>query len=61
MTVKPIKTWEKPFFNNRIHACPMNGQSVSFQLVDEFGDGKPYAGLAYEVIDCMKLNAKRAT
>ncbi|WP_024677269.1 lipase family protein [Pseudomonas syringae] len=51
MTVQSIKTWEKPFFNNRIHACPMSGHSVSFQLVDEFGDGKPYAGLAYEVID----------
>lgn len=51
MTVKPIKTWEKPFFNNRIHACPLSGHSVSFQLVDETGDGAPYAGLAYEVID----------
>jgi hypothetical protein len=51
MTVKPMKTWEKPFFNNRVHACPMSGHSVSFQLVDEFGDGQPYAGLAYEVTD----------
>ncbi len=47
MTVQSIKTWEKPFFNNRIHACPMSGHSVSFQLVNEFGDGRPYAGIAW--------------
>ena len=34
-----------------IHACPLRGHSTSFQLVDEFGDGKPYAGLPYEVTD----------
>ncbi len=26
-------------------------KETSFKLVDEFGSGQPYAGLAYEVID----------
>jgi hypothetical protein len=34
-----------------IHTCPLRGHSTSFQLVDESGDGQPYAGLAYEVTD----------
>jgi hypothetical protein len=32
-------------------ACPLRGHFISFQLVDEFGDGKPYAGLAYTLQD----------
>lgn len=31
--------------------CPLRKQWVSLRLVDEFGDGKPYAGLAYRLID----------
>lgn len=31
--------------------CPARGSWISFRLVDEFGDGKPYAGLSYELTD----------
>lgn len=48
---KPMEDWEKPFFSDKMHACPLRGHWVSFRLVDEFGDGTPYAGLAYEVTD----------
>ncbi|HBO3047177.1 TPA: lipase family protein [Pseudomonas aeruginosa] len=51
MTLRPMEEWEKPFFSERIHACPRRTHSTSFQLVDERGDGRPYAGLAYEVTD----------
>ncbi|MDD2050642.1 lipase family protein [Pseudomonas putida] len=51
MSLKPMEEWEKPFFETRMHACPLRTHSTSFQLVDERGDGKPYAGLAYEVTD----------
>ncbi|UVM48538.1 lipase family protein [Pseudomonas sp. B21-015] len=51
MSVVPLKDGDKPSFDGRIHTCPLRGHSTSFQLVDELGDGKPYAGLAYEVTD----------
>ncbi|MGR6740275.1 lipase family protein [Pseudomonas chlororaphis] len=51
MSLKPMDKWEKPFFDTRMHACPLRTHSTSFQLVDERGDGKSYAGLAYEVLD----------
>lgn len=51
MSLKPMEKWEKPFFDTRMHACPLRTHSTSFQLVDERGDGKPYAGLAYEALD----------
>ncbi|NNB43126.1 lipase family protein [Pseudomonas chlororaphis] len=51
MSLKPMEKWELPFFDTRMHACPERTHSTSFQLVDERGDGKPYAGLAYEVTD----------
>ncbi len=35
----------------RVFTCPVQGKRTTFQLVDEFGDGKLYAGLAYEVVD----------
>ncbi|MGE7955126.1 hypothetical protein ACQKQA_00765 [Pseudomonas sp. NPDC089530] len=41
MSLKPMEEWEKPFFDTRMHACPMRTHSTSFQLVDEQGDGKP--------------------
>ncbi|MFW0754220.1 lipase family protein [Pseudomonas sp. H11T01] len=41
----------RPFMGGKILACPMRGHSTSFQLVDEFGSGQPYAGLTYEVTD----------
>ncbi|WHS60271.1 lipase family protein [Pseudomonas sp. G2-4] len=34
-----------------ILTCPVGGKWTSFQLVDEFGCGKPYAGLAYVATD----------
>ena len=37
--------------NNRMFTCPAQGKWTSFQLVDEMGEGQPYAGLAYEVVD----------
>lgn len=37
--------------SSRILVCPMGGKWTSFQLVDEFGSGEPYAGLAYVAID----------
>lgn len=37
--------------NSRMLVCPVQGQWSSFQLVDEFGEGQPYAGLSYEVVD----------
>ncbi|MBW3506851.1 MULTISPECIES: lipase family protein [unclassified Pseudomonas] len=37
--------------NSRMFACPTQGKWTRFQLVDENGEGQPYAGLAYKVID----------
>ncbi|CAI8817240.1 MULTISPECIES: lipase family protein [Pseudomonas] len=37
--------------NSRMFTCPVQGKWTSFQLVDELGEGQPYAGLAYKVID----------
>ncbi|AZD22439.1 Lipase family protein [Pseudomonas chlororaphis subsp. aurantiaca] len=37
--------------NSRMFTCPVQGKWTSFQLVDEFGEGQPYAGLSYKVID----------
>ncbi|AIS12511.1 lipase [Pseudomonas chlororaphis subsp. aurantiaca] len=51
MSLEPMQEWERPFFDTRMHACPMRTHSTSFQLVDEEGDGAPYAGLAYEATD----------
>ncbi|MGV8864339.1 MAG: lipase family protein [Pseudomonas sp.] len=41
----------KPIANNKMLTCPLRGQWVSFRLVDESGDGKPYGGLTYKVLD----------
>ncbi|CAI3787340.1 hypothetical protein AHFPHNDE_00998 [Pseudomonas sp. MM227] len=37
--------------NNRIFTCPVQDKWTSFQLVDELGEGQPFAGLPYNVID----------
>ena len=37
--------------NSRMFTCPVQGKWTSFQLVDEFGEGRSYAGLSYKVID----------
>ncbi|MFD2885106.1 hypothetical protein ACFS4T_33965 [Pseudomonas lini] len=51
MSLKPLAASDAPFMTGNIHACPLRGHSTSFQLVDEFGDGKPYAGLTFEITD----------
>lgn len=37
--------------SSRVLACPAQGKWSSFQLVDEFGSGEPYAGLPFTAID----------
>lgn len=37
--------------SSRVLACPVQVKWTSFQLVDEFGSGEPYAGLAYTAFD----------
>lgn len=37
--------------NDKALVCPARGVGVTFQLVDEMGQGSPYAGCAYELID----------
>lgn len=44
------KELESPL-SSRVLTCPAQGRWSSFQLVDEFGSGEPYAGLAYVVTD----------
>lgn len=51
MSIEALDPSNAAFMRGNIHACPLRGHSTTFQLVDEFGDGKPYAGLKYEVID----------
>ena len=51
MSLASLKDNDKASFDGRIHSCPLREHTTSFQLVDELGDGKPYAGLAYEVTD----------
>lgn len=36
-----MEEWEKPFFSERIHACPRRTHSTSFRLVDERGMAGP--------------------
>ncbi|WP_028620441.1 lipase family protein [Pseudomonas sp. Ant30-3] len=42
---------DRPSMDGTILACPLREHSTSFQLVDEFGNGQPYAGLAYQLVD----------
>ncbi|MDO8403733.1 MAG: lipase family protein, partial [Pseudomonas sp.] len=41
----------KPLLGEKSQACPLRGDWISFQVVDETGSGKPYAGLAYVLVD----------
>lgn len=41
----------KPLLSDKSKACPLRGDWISFQVVDETGDGKPYAGLSYVLQD----------
>ncbi len=43
--------WKQPFFDGKMPACSLRGAWVSFNLVDETGDGKPYGGLPFTVCD----------
>ena len=43
--------WKQPFFDGKMPACSLRGAWVSFNLVDETGDGKPYGGLPFTVFD----------
>ncbi|QRK81694.1 lipase family protein [Pseudomonas granadensis] len=47
-----MQTQEKRLLNDQTRSCPLKGGWVSFRLVDEFGEGKPYASLEYEITDC---------
>lgn len=38
-------------FSSAAQQCPLRTQWVSFRLVDEFGNGAPYAGLPYQLVD----------
>lgn len=51
---KPMADGDKPAFSDKMFACPNKGHWLSFQLVDEFGEAKPYAGLAYNLQDSAK-------
>ena len=48
---KSIANQEKSIFNSRKLSCPLKEQWISFQLVDENGNGQPYAGLGYSLQD----------
>lgn len=37
---------------DRMFSCPVQSEQSTFQLLDEFGVGDLYAGLAFEVTDC---------
>lgn len=37
--------------SSRVLACPLQSKWSTFQLVDEFGSGEPYAGLAFTATD----------
>ncbi|VVP53136.1 lipase family protein [Pseudomonas fluorescens] len=51
MSVRTLPESDYGSFDGRIVTCPLRDHSTSFQLVDEFGEGKPYAGLVYEITD----------
>ena len=42
---------DRPSMDGKMLACPLREHATSFQLVDEFGEGLPYAGLTYQLID----------
>ncbi|MCU0121950.1 lipase family protein [Pseudomonas sp. B2M1-30] len=49
-----VKKAEQPLLKDVKEPCPLRGTKVSFRLVDESGDGKPYAGLKYVVTDSIE-------
>ncbi|MFW9081546.1 lipase family protein [Pseudomonas sp. P2757] len=48
------KKAEQPLLKGGKEPCPLRGTKVSFRLVDETGNGKPYAGLKYVVTDSVE-------
>lgn len=50
-TYKAMEDSARPAFSDNMLACPLKGSWISFQLVDEFGNGKPYAGLDFVLQD----------
>ena len=46
-----IDSDERSTFQSNILSCPSKEQWISFQLVDENGNGAPYAGLCYKLMD----------
>ena len=48
---KSMETVEKNAFSEKMLACPLKEQWISFQLVDEQGNGQPYASLGYTLQD----------
>ena len=46
-----IDSDERATFQSNILSCPSKEQWISFQLVDENGNGAPYAGLCYKLMD----------
>lgn len=51
MTCKTLSKTDQANFSGELHTCPLHDHWSSFQLVDEFGDGLPYAGLLFELMD----------
>jgi hypothetical protein len=46
-----MQNQEKSMLSDQSRTCPLRGGWISFRLVDEFGDAKPYAGLSYVLTD----------
>ncbi|QHC96127.1 MULTISPECIES: lipase family protein [unclassified Pseudomonas] len=46
-----VKKAAQPLLKDAKEPCPLRGTKVRFRLVDESGNGKPYAGLKYVVTD----------
>ncbi|MBV4458271.1 lipase family protein [Pseudomonas sp. COR58] len=46
-----MQSQEKSLLSDQGRTCPLRGGWISFRLVDEFGDAKPYAGLSYVLTD----------
>ncbi|MCF5051237.1 lipase family protein [Pseudomonas syringae] len=46
-----MEQWKQAFFNEKMPACVLTEGWLSVCLVDESGNGEPYGGLEYEVVD----------
>ncbi|NNA15612.1 hypothetical protein HBN82_06980 [Pseudomonas lundensis] len=50
-TYNPDENKLSTAFNGKMLSCPLKKSWLSFQLVDEFGEGIPYTGLEYTLKD----------